>query len=341
MERNTDEPRSRPHPAHARCRDRDVRRQPAAHGRRRAARDGRDALHRRHYHERSAGRFCRFIDHPDRRALRHRRRPRADRRGATARRLARRQGRQQREPSAGPADGGRGRPRVPDELDRRRRHLHPGGAAHLAKSRHVAKPADDAAEFRRADQRHADTGGNGAQPGRERRTDPTGCAGIQFFQLYPVRAAAARTGYHLYAVRARPALQQEPARRRGPPPHACALDRAIRPRRSRKARPHRRRLSARRQAPRPTAAPLRRREPSCHRARDGVCGQGAPSNRADGTAGRRCAARRCAHLERRRQRAVAVPEASSRGRSARSEITFPTARRRSAPRRSSCRPNPR
>ena len=77
-----------------------------------------------------------------------------------------------------PADGGRRRPRLPDELDRCGRHLHPGGAAHLAKSRHGAKPADDAAELRRADQRHADAGGDGAQPGRERRTDPAGCAGI-------------------------------------------------------------------------------------------------------------------------------------------------------------------
>ena len=235
-----------------------------------------------------------ILDHTDRRAIRDRRRPRADRRRTTARRLARRQGRRQREPPARPADGGRGRPRLPDELDCGGRHFHPGGAAHLAKSRHGAKPADDAAELRRADQRHADTGGNGAQPGRERRTDPAGCAGIQLFQLHPVRAAAARPRHHLHAFRARPALQQEPARRGGPPPQPCALDRAIRPRRSRKARPHQRRLVARRKAPRRIVAPRRRREPSRHRARDGVCGQGAPSDRADGTAGRRRPAGRCA-----------------------------------------------
>ena len=40
-----------------------------------------------------------------------------------------------------------------------------------------------------------------------------------------------------------------------------------------------------------------------------VCGQGAPPNRADGTAGGRCPARRCARLERRHQQAVAFPEA--------------------------------
>ena len=173
-----DEPRSRPRPADARGRHCDVRHQPAPHGRGRAAGDGGDAIHRHYYHERGAGRVCRSVDHTDRRAIRDRRRPREDRRCTTARRLARREGRRQREPPARPADGGRRRPRLPDEFNRGCRHFHPGGAAHLAKSRHGAKPADDAPEFRRADQRHADTGGDGAQSGGECRTDPAGCAGI-------------------------------------------------------------------------------------------------------------------------------------------------------------------
>ena len=40
-----------------------------------------------------------------------------------------------------------------------------------------------------------------------------------------------------------------------------------------------------------------------------IRGQGAPPNRADGTAGGRCPARRCARLERRHQQAVGFPEA--------------------------------
>src|SRR3984885_2683336 len=54
-------------------------------------------------------------------------------------------------------------------LTRGGRHLHPGGAAHLAEPRHGAEPAHDAPEFRRTDQWNADAGGHGAQSGGERR----------------------------------------------------------------------------------------------------------------------------------------------------------------------------
>ena len=130
-----------------------------------------------------------------------------------------------------------------------------------------------------------------------------GAQGFNFFSFTPFGLPLLALGI-IYMLFARGLLlQHEPARRGGPPPQACALDRAIRPRRSRKARPHQRRLAAGRKAPRRTVAPRRGRKPSRHRAWDGVRGQGAPSDRTDRTAGRRCPARRCGHLERRRQQA--------------------------------------
>ncbi len=61
-----------------------------------------------------------------------------------------------------------------------------------------------------------------------------GGQGFNFFSFTPFGLPLLALGITLYAFRARPALQQEPARRGGRPPKACAVDRAIRPRRSRK-----------------------------------------------------------------------------------------------------------
>ena len=67
------------------------------------------------------------------------------------------------------------------------------------------------------------------------------------------------------------------------------------------------RLVARRKAPRRVAAAFRGREHSRHRARDRVCGQDAPPDRADGTAGWRCPARRCARLESEASTSCGIP----------------------------------
>ena len=136
-----------------------------------------------------------------------------------------------------------------------------------------------------------------------------GAQGFNFFSFTPFGLPLLALGivYMLFArglLASRTSLPAAADRR----PSLAAVDRAIRPRRSRKARPHQRRLVAGRKAPRRTVAPRRGRKPSRHRAWDRVCGQGAPSDRTDRTAGRRCPARRCGHLERRRQQAVAVPE---------------------------------
>ena len=137
-----------------------------------------------------------------------------------------------------------------------------------------------------------------------------GAQGFSFFSFTPFGLPLLALGivYMLFA-RGLLASKSRPARCGGPPPGPSAVDRAVQPRRSREARPHKCRLAARRKAPRRVAAAVRGREHSRHRARDRVCGQGAPPNRADGTAGGRCPARRCAHLERGHQRAVAFPEA--------------------------------
>ena len=145
-----------------------------------------------------------------------------------------------------------------------------------------------------------------------------GAQGFNFFSFTPFGLPLLALGI-IYMLFARGLLSSKsPPAAADAPPQACAVDRAIRPRRSRKARPHQRQLVARRKAPRRAVAPRRGRKPSRHRARDGVRGQGAPSDRTDRTAGRRCAARRCGHLERRRQQAVAVAEsraaAAQRGR---------------------------
>ena len=135
-----------------------------------------------------------------------------------------------------------------------------------------------------------------------------GAQGFNFFSFTPFGLPLLVTRHRLYAFRARPAgLQDRPAGCGGPPPEPSAVDRAVQPRRSRKTRPHKHRLVARRKAPRRIAAAVCGREPSRHRARDGVCGQGAPSNRADGTAGGRCTARRCAHLERTASTSCGIP----------------------------------
>ncbi len=50
-----------------------------------------------------------------------------------------------------------------------------------------AEPADDAAELRRADQRHDDAGRDRAEPGRQQRTRTPRRGGLQFLQLHAVR----------------------------------------------------------------------------------------------------------------------------------------------------------
>jgi len=56
-----------------------------------------------------------------------------------------------------------------------------------------------------------------------------GAQGFRFFSFTPFGLPLLALGI-VYAFRARPTLQDEPARRGGPPPQASAVDRAIRPR---------------------------------------------------------------------------------------------------------------
>ena len=79
---------------------------------------------------------------------------------------------QQRDAAARPADARRVRTRRDDEFDRRHGDLHSGRAADRAEHRHGAEPADDAAELRRADQRHDDAGRDRAESGRQQRAGP-------------------------------------------------------------------------------------------------------------------------------------------------------------------------
>jgi hypothetical protein len=123
-------------------------------------------------------------------------------RGPTAGRLARRQGRQQRNPAARPADAGGRYPRLDHEFDRRDRHLHSGRAAHRPKHRHAGEPADDADERGRADQRHDDAGGDRAQPGRQQRARAGRRGRLSLLQLHTLWYPDSCLGHRLHALRA-------------------------------------------------------------------------------------------------------------------------------------------
>ena len=113
-----------------------------------------------------------------------------------------REGRQQRDQAARAADAGGRRPGLADELDRGRGDLHSRRAAHLAEHRRGAEPADDAAELRGADQRDADAGRHGAEPGGQFGTGAPRQRRFQLLQLHAVRPAGAAAGRALHAVRA-------------------------------------------------------------------------------------------------------------------------------------------
>ena len=78
--------------------------------------------------------------------------------------------------------------------------------------RHGAGPADDAAELRRADQRHADPGRDRTEPGGQRRAGPPGRGGLSFLQRHAVRRAGAGPRHPLHAVRAALAGARRPTR---------------------------------------------------------------------------------------------------------------------------------
>ena len=122
---------------------------------------------------------------------------------------------------------------------------------------------------------------------------------------------------------------------------ACAMDRAIPARRSRTARPRRRRIAARGQAPRGLVAARRRREPSRHRTRPTRFGTEVlrPSAQTELQAGDVLLVDVLAtdgEMAALRQKSQARLRAARR----RAETTSSTVRRRSAWWRSSCRPNP-
>ena len=112
-----------------------------------------------------------------------------------------------------------------------------------------------------------------------------GAQGFSFFSFTPFGLPLLALGivYMLFARACWP--PHGPARCGGPSSEPPAVDRTIRPRRTRKARPHKCRFITRRKTPRRIVAPFRGRKYSRHRARDRVCGQDASSDRIDGTAG--------------------------------------------------------
>ncbi len=144
----------------ARRRHPDVLAQPATLRRGGADHDGDAAVHGAHHRERGPRRLRQPEHRADRRHVRHRRGLGAHGGGAGHRRLAGAQG--WREPVAAdsPDDGGSRPARFGHELDRGRRHLRPGGAAHREPHRHRGRPAHDAHGLCRADQRHAHAGGD-------------------------------------------------------------------------------------------------------------------------------------------------------------------------------------
>ena len=102
-----------------------------------------------------------------------------------------------------------------------------------AEHRHGAEPADDAAELRGADQRHADAGRDGAEPRGQRRARPPGRARLPLLQRDAVRRAGAGPRHRLHAVRA--ALARGDDRRghlRRAPAEPARLDRAVPARRA-------------------------------------------------------------------------------------------------------------
>ena len=183
--------------------------------------------------------------------------------------------------------------------------------------RHGAEPADDAAERRGADQRHADPGGHRAQPRGQRRTDPAGRAGLRLFQLHPVRPAAAVLGIGYMLFRARAGCREPAAPRARPAAPACATGSSST---SLAEREQRVRISA--GSPlvgkRLDELPLRDRgrEPARHRARRRVSAGNDPPGRADGTAGRRRPAGRRVHRRATASRSCAQSLSSSCCRSA-------------------------
>ena len=268
--------------------DRDVRDQPAAHGRCGPDHDRHAAADRRHHHGGGARGLQRQQHRPDRGPVRDRRGPGAYGRGPAARRLAELQGGQQRDPPAGPADGGGRRARRHHELDRRGRDLHSGGPAHRAEHRHRAEPADDAAELRGADQRHADPGRHGAEPRGQRRAGPPGRGGIPLLQLHALRPAGADPRHRLHAVRAALAGRDDRHERSGTAaPAPARVDRAVPARRPGVPGARDIRLAARGQAARGAVAARGRRERSGDRAQPQIRHRPDPPDGTDAAAGRR------------------------------------------------------
>ena len=194
----------------------------------------------------------------------------------------------------------------------------------------VAEPADDAAELRRADQRHDDAGRDRAEPGRQQRARaPAASQGFHFFSFTPFGVPILVLGivYMIFARRWLAARTDAKAETSGRPSLADWIEEY-----KLAGREHRVRVTDQSPLVGKTLEELDLRDTSgANLVAIERGGKLDPADREDRAAGRRHPARRPVRAGRRRRGAAA---ASTRWRRCRSPApTSPTGRRRSAWRR--------